>query len=90
MYDANLLCTWTFIAPVDQVVFVNFTRFILEATPVNDTRVCPYDYVKVSVYRWRSEQGYKYDLVSIGIVEMKEQGIFLCISKNLIFLLWPK
>ena len=48
LYDPLLHCRWVFIAPEDQVVTLNFTRFDIEGQPENETRICPYDFIEAS------------------------------------------
>lgn len=48
-YEPMLHCRWTLIAPAEQVVRIEFSRFNLEPQPVNDTRNCPHDYIEVQL-----------------------------------------
>ncbi|NXG01683.1 CUBN protein, partial [Sakesphorus luctuosus] len=43
-YEKNLQCVWTITAPVNKLINLTFTSFVLEAP---SARICQYDYVKL-------------------------------------------
>ncbi|KAF2368216.1 EGF-like domain, partial [Trinorchestia longiramus] len=46
-YEPMLHCIWLILAPTDQIVYLQFSRFDLEPQPQNETRNCPFDYLEV-------------------------------------------